>query len=134
LKNLKIIKQFNNCDILLKNNQSEMDIITIFQELPDITTIQVNNKYLVVNKSDRPKISKTGSIKKSKIRRIEEIFLMKETNTSFLISFTNFGDGFGFNFDNQWILKQDFFNKYQVIELLEDVKSNYVVTNTNDVE
>ena len=111
-----------------------MDIITIFQELPDITTIQVNNRYLVVNKADRPTISKTGSIKKSKIRRIEEVALIKETNTSFLISFTSFGNSFGLNFDSQWILKQDFFNKYQVIELLEDTKSNYVVTNTNDVE
>jgi len=108
-----------------------MDIITVFQELPDIITIQVNNRYLVVNKSDRPKISKTGSIKKSKIKRIEEVALIKETNTSFLISFTS-GNSFGLNFDSQWILKQDFFNRYQVIELLED--TNYVVTNTQDMK
>ena len=39
-----------------------MDIITIFQELPDIKTISIGKEYLVVDKNDRPKISKKGKV------------------------------------------------------------------------
>ena len=78
-------------------------------EIQEIRNIEVGKEYLII------KVSKKGKNKK-----VEKIKLEKETELCFLISFSD-ENTFGFNFVNgTWFLKSDFFDKFWVIEELEE--------------
>jgi len=100
-----------------------MDIITIFQELPDIKTISIGKEYLVVDKNDRPKISKKGKINPKKIRKVQHVKVVRESLTTYGLDFIpQFRNEFRLDLfnDPMLILKTDFWNTFQVIEELDD--------------
>jgi len=111
-----------------------MDILTIFQELPDIKTISKDKEYLVVDKNDRPKITKKGKVN-FKIRKVQHIKLVRETKTSYFLQFIplihNYFklDLFG---DPTLILISDFWNTFQVIEEIE-TERRFIERNHNNL-
>ena len=100
-----------------------MDIITLFQELPDIKTIFIDKEYLVVDKNDRPKITKKGKVNPKKIRKVQRVKIVRETLTSYGLEFIpQSRNEFRLDLfnDPMLILKTDFWNIFQVIEELDN--------------
>jgi len=106
-----------------------METTTIYEELPDIKNLEIGKLYLVINRDEKT-ISKKGKVSKN-VRDVQKVTLIKESKTSFLIKWGDTSNIFSLDLFNEgdWILKQDFFNTYQIVEELEKIEK-YVTTNT----